>query len=102
MPLSCCRARHSIVVDRHPSGDSTRSGPAGVGETGPSPCAPGPGVDSVRRGALIVRGEDNKERITSIDDGAAEPMGIWITARGEELGPLFSPISKLGRQSSTR
>ncbi len=47
-------------------------------------------------GALIVRGKGNKERTAYIDDGAAEAMGIWITARGDELGPLFCPITQRG------
>jgi site-specific recombinase XerD len=47
-------------------------------------------------GALIVRGKGNKERIAYIDDGAAEAMGIWITVRGDEPGPLFCPVTQTG------
>ena len=47
-------------------------------------------------GALIVRGKGNKERTAYIDDGAAEAMGVWLTVRGEEDGPLFCPVSQTG------
>ena len=47
-------------------------------------------------GALIVRGKGNKQRVGYIDDGAAEAMETWITARGEEPGPLFCPITQRG------
>jgi site-specific recombinase XerD len=49
-------------------------------------------------GALVVRsGKGNKERLGYIDDGAAEAMGIWITARGDEPGPLFCPVTQTGK-----
>ncbi len=47
-------------------------------------------------GALIVRGKGNKERNAYIDDGAAEAMGEWLRVRGDELGPLFCPITQIG------
>jgi site-specific recombinase XerD len=48
-------------------------------------------------GALIVRGKGNKERMAYIDDGAAEAIGIWIAARGNESGPLFCPVTQTGK-----
>ena len=36
------------------------------------------------------------ERVGYIDDGAAEAMETWITARGEEPGPLFCAITQRG------
>jgi len=47
-------------------------------------------------GALTVRGKDNKERLTYIDDGAADAMAAWITTRGDGPGPLFVPITQTG------
>ena len=48
-------------------------------------------------GALIVRGKGNKQQgVGYIDDGAAEAMETWITARGEEPGRLFCPITQRG------
>ncbi len=47
-------------------------------------------------GALVVRGKGNKERTAYIDDGAAEAMSTWISARGEDPGSLFCPITQRG------
>ena len=43
-----------------------------------------------------MRGKGNKERIAYIDVGAAEAMGIWLTARGDEPDPLFCPTAQRG------
>jgi len=47
-------------------------------------------------GALIVRGKGSKERLAYIDDGAADAMGVWLTARGNDPGPLFCPVTQTG------
>jgi site-specific recombinase XerD len=48
-------------------------------------------------GELIVRGKGNKERTAFIDNGAAEAVEQWLTARGDEPGPLFCPVSQTGQ-----
>lgn len=47
-------------------------------------------------GEIKVRGKGNKERTAYIDDGAAEAMKAWLAVRGEEQGPLFTPITQIG------
>lgn len=50
-------------------------------------------------GAITVRGKGNKERLAYIDDGAADAMRVWLGVRGEEPGPLFTPVSQTGEIS---
>jgi site-specific recombinase XerD len=45
-------------------------------------------------GALIVRGKGNKERVAYIDNGAADAVRGWVHLRGDEAGPLFTPVSQ--------
>jgi site-specific recombinase XerD len=47
-------------------------------------------------GALTVRGKGNKERTAYVDNGAADAVGVWLTVRGAEPGPLFTPVSQTG------
>jgi len=47
-------------------------------------------------GTLIVRSKGNKERVAYIDNGAAEAMEQWLTARGGDSGPLFRPVTQTG------
>ena len=47
-------------------------------------------------GAITVRGKGNKERVAYIDNGAADAMRGWLSARGGEPGPLFVPITQTG------
>lgn len=48
-------------------------------------------------GAFVIRGKGNKDRTGYIDDGAAEAMAAWLVVRGDELGPLFCPITQTGQ-----
>jgi len=47
-------------------------------------------------GAITVHGKGNKERVTYIDNGAADAMNIWLNVRGNEPGPLFCSVSQTG------
>jgi site-specific recombinase XerD len=47
-------------------------------------------------GALFVHGKGNKERVAYIDNGAADAVRGWVHMRGEDPGPLFTPVSQTG------
>jgi site-specific recombinase XerD len=47
-------------------------------------------------GAITVQGKGNKERVTYIDNGAADAMKVWLAVRADVAGPLFCPVSQTG------
>ncbi len=47
-------------------------------------------------GILKVKGKRNKERELPITNGAADALADWLAVRGNEPGPIFTPISKGG------
>jgi integrase len=49
------------------------------------------------RHALLIRGKNNKERTVYLNaEGAAAALDLWLTLRGSEPGPLFTPIEVNG------
>ena len=57
---------------------------------------------NLETGGLMVRGKGNKDRMTFIDNGAADAVRAWLALRGEEPGPLFVPVSQTGMMGSRR
>jgi len=53
-------------------------------------------------GGLTVRGKGNKDRMTFIDNGAADAVRAWLALRGEEPGPFFVPVTQTGNVASRR
>ncbi|MEI7555044.1 tyrosine-type recombinase/integrase [Candidatus Chlorohelix sp.] len=48
--------------------------------------------------SLKVRsGKGGKDRVTYLGQRSGEALGEWIKARGEEVGPLFLPVTKTGK-----
>lgn len=50
-----------------------------------------------RTGVLVVRGKGNKERTAFVTNGSRNALETWLSARGEEAGPLFLPVNKADR-----
>lgn len=50
-----------------------------------------------RDGTLVVRGKGGKERIAHVTNGSRSAVECWLALRGDELGPLFLPVNKVGR-----
>jgi len=48
-------------------------------------------------GTLIIHGKRNKDRELPIGNGTAEALNDWLAIRGDEPGPIFTPINKGGR-----
>jgi integrase/recombinase XerD len=46
---------------------------------------------------LTVSGKRNKERTAYLVNGAKQAMDDWLTIRGNQAGPLFTPINKAGK-----
>ena len=48
-----------------------------------------------KENSLKIRsGKGGKDRLTYLGQGAGAVVSVWVTARGDEAGPLFLPISK--------
>lgn len=47
-------------------------------------------------GELKVRGKGNKERLVHVVNGTALALGDYLTARGNEPGPMFYPSTRKG------
>ena len=45
----------------------------------------------------ILHGKRNKPRIAHVVSGGDKLLQRWISIRGNELGPLFCPVTKTGR-----
>ena len=50
-------------------------------------------------GDLLVRGQSSKERMVYAPNGALDALVNWLRFRGDEPGPIFVPIDKVGRLS---
>jgi site-specific recombinase XerD len=51
-----------------------------------------------KENSLKIRsGKGGKDRLTYLGQGAGEVLTNWVSARGEETGPLFLPVNKAGR-----
>lgn len=48
-------------------------------------------------GSLTVIGKRNKERKVYLSQGATQALLEWLAVRGEKPGPLFCPITKMGK-----
>ncbi|TMB15406.1 MAG: integrase [Deltaproteobacteria bacterium] len=49
-------------------------------------------------GALTIRhGKGRRERMMYATNGAREALAAWLTVRGADVGPLFTPVDKSGR-----
>jgi len=58
---------------------------------------------NVEMGALTVRrGKGRKERMVYVANGSADALAAWLSARGENAGALFWPITKAGRAIERR
>jgi site-specific recombinase XerD len=51
----------------------------------------------VTSGAVVVRGKGNKERRVYVSKGALDAARAWLGHRGDEPGPLLTPVAKGGR-----
>lgn len=47
-------------------------------------------------GILTIKGKGNKERIVYAVNGAKNALDDWIDCRGDQPGPMFTPINKAG------
>jgi len=48
---------------------------------------------------VTIHGKGDKTRTSYVYNGAALALADWLTARGQEQGPLFCPINRGGRLS---
>lgn len=48
-------------------------------------------------GTLIIHGKRNKERELPLSNGSADALADWLMVRGNEPGPIFTPINKGGK-----
>ena len=48
-------------------------------------------------GTLIIHGKRNKTREIPVANGAVGALADWLTIRGNEPGPIFTPINKGGK-----
>lgn len=53
-------------------------------------------------GELKVTGKGNRQRLVPFDNGALDALADWLEVRGDEPGPLFPPIDKVGRIGTKR
>jgi integrase len=44
----------------------------------------------------VRRGKGRKDRLVYVPNGAAEALGVWLSLRGTEPGPLFHAVDKGG------
>ena len=51
---------------------------------------------------LTVKGKRNKVRTVPIQNGAKQALEDWLQLRGNEPGPIFTPIGKGGRMTIRR
>ncbi|MFP4184438.1 MAG: tyrosine-type recombinase/integrase [Halorhodospira sp.] len=49
-----------------------------------------------QEGRLVVRGKGRKERTVYLDDGSEAALQAWLSYRGQEPGPLLSPVTRGG------
>ncbi|WJW66117.1 tyrosine-type recombinase/integrase [Candidatus Chlorohelix allophototropha] len=53
--------------------------------------------------SLKVRsGKGGKDRITYLGQGSGTVLAAWVKVRGEESGPLFLPVNKVGKLQKRR
>lgn len=48
-------------------------------------------------GRLTVRGKVNKERHVFVSNGSRDALDAWLAHRGDQPGPLFYPVNKVGK-----
>jgi site-specific recombinase XerD len=53
-------------------------------------------------GKIVVRGKGNKERLAWSTNGSRDALDAWLVVRGDEPGPLFYPVSQIGRVERRR
>jgi len=51
----------------------------------------------VTAGTLRVQGKGRKERLLHAANGTADALAAWLTMRGPEPGPLFTPVTPGGQ-----
>jgi site-specific recombinase XerD len=48
-------------------------------------------------GTLVIHGKGNKEREIPVHNGSADALADWLMIRGNDAGPIFTPINKGGK-----
>ena len=59
-------------------------------------------LEDYRGDVLTVKGKRNKVRTVPIQNGARAALEDWLQLRGDEPGPIFTPIGKGGRMTIRR